>query len=1025
MKATSCTINEGADVDDFDQPLKFDHPEEPETTDEDDTTKLSEKDSIAPSMDIERILNGACRGDDLFGRNKERSELLKSYNEMKEGGPNTLVLISGPAGAGKTVLAESVRAFVQKDLGYCMSVTFDTKADMVAGPRVMVAVLDKMIASIIAKGQEAMDAVKVAVEQSADIDIAALVEVVPSLKAILGDDHGELTFSRLVDHSCRKTLIIRAFFQAICSPTCPVVLIANNVESADPFAVSILRYLMFGAKKCMLFVATCRQQVTDSAKSLLEGLQNEGVVVKNIALENLNEATTARMVSNLLITTPDSCVTVSNSIFQYSSGNPLFIVELLRFLYETDLIVFDEASSNWSCNPQLTDSVIQNFQSLRDVLIKRLLLETKGVQELLKVAACLGYTLNEHLLSIALSAPVSQYVSIAADHGLLSYIESGGYYCFANNAVYEASYSLISANELSAFHVAIGRKIWRGLDEEVLPEYVPQILFQVNHGISLIKSPREKYALATFHLQVAETAAKKSNFSAASIALDGAVRLLSKNHWSEQYELSLSIFNYAAEVEYTRGNFEKVNEYIDEIQRNAVHLDDMLQAKTTKIQTLIAKDKFGDATDAALEALSQLGETFPLRPSHALIQIEFMKTRRLLRGRSDENLLRLPTMRDTRKGAAMQLMNAVFSSVYLAKPMLGPLLCFRMIRLTLQHGLCAISSFAFTTYGMLLCGYSFDFKGGYRYGQLALKLLDRFAAKEWLPRVYAGVFGIIHGWNLPMESALEPLSRAVRVGLETGDIEFACLNAAILNFMQFDLGKPLQELKAQIEKNSSEMRMLKQESSVKMQESFLHMVNVFLDLDEGAQVRQFQSNHGIPDNWIHCHKCATSYIFGDFEMALAEGNLAQRCGDPPYKGVDIAFGIVFHGLACLAVCQTAGNNQRKLIANAKRHMKLIERISHGAPEYCLGKLFLLRAELSVVRGQFDKARSEYISAIALATKSALLMDLGVANERAGRFMQMLGDPRGLPLLNEAVVVFEKWGAKSKARMLREKLAVLL
>jgi hypothetical protein len=354
-----------------------------------------------------------------------------------------------------------------------------------------------------------------------------------------------------------------------------------------------------------------------------------------------------------------------------------------------------------------------------------------------------------------------------------------------------------------------------------------------------------------------------------------------------------------------------------------------------------------------------------------------------------------------------------------------------MVELTFVDGLCAVSSFAFASYGMLLCSYNFDFAGGYRYGQLALKLLDRFGAKEWLPRVYACVYGVIHGWNRPMEFAMKPLWHAIQVGLETGDNEFAGLNAHICTTIMFERGKPLNELNDRIIKVSGELRMLKQQFMVNINKPLSYMIEALIGNDNECTVSastgnpvcwgHFDSEHTYHGSWIHFQRCIVAYIFGDFETAVIEGSKAKISKAFPYQTVDLACMILFDGLASLGLCQQPGCHRRHFIATAKRHIRVIEKISYGSPEYCLGKVFLLKAELSMTTRNFDKAHSEYISAIALSSKGGLLMEEAIANERAGRCMQMLGDSRSFGFFNEALELYERWGAKAKARRLRAEI----
>jgi predicted ATPase len=91
--------------------------------------------------------------------------------------------------------------------------------------------------------------------------------------------------------------------------------------------------------------------------------------------------------------------------------------------------------------------------------------------------------------------------------------------------------------------------------------------------------------------------------------------------------------------------------------------------------------------------------------------------------------------------------------------------------LTLLYGLSPVSAVGFGFYSAILSMITKDINGGYRYAKLALALLDKFHAKEWIPRVYMGVFGHAYSYRRSLRSAYPKLQEAHETGLETGDIE--------------------------------------------------------------------------------------------------------------------------------------------------------------------------------------------------------------------------------------------------------------
>ena len=67
----------------------------------------------------------------------------------------------------------------------------------------------------------------------------------------------------------------------------------------------------------------------------------------------------------------------------------------------------------------------------------------------------------------------------------------------------------------------------------------------------------------------------------------------------------------------------------------------------------------------------------------------------------------------------MQFLNHALSMSYNSKPMLNPILVIRMVRTTILHGVCNVSTFAFGAYaGLLVSDHIQDIEGGHQYGKI-------------------------------------------------------------------------------------------------------------------------------------------------------------------------------------------------------------------------------------------------------------------------------------------------------------------
>lgn len=101
---------------------------------------------------------------------------------------------------------------------------------------------------------------------------------------------------------------------------------------------------------------------------------------------------------------------------------------------------------------------------------------------------------------------------------------------------------------------------------------------------------------------------------------------------------------------------------------------------------------------------------------------------------------------------------------------------------------------------MLLCGYSGDIEEGTLYGDVALRLLDRFGAREWAARTYNVVYGGIYCYTKDIWSCMEHLSRAQLTGRETGNSKDAALIVTARIVFMFVLGQPLPSLRQDLDK---------------------------------------------------------------------------------------------------------------------------------------------------------------------------------------------------------------------------------
>lgn len=81
---------------------------------------------------------------------------------------------------------------------------------------------------------------------------------------------------------------------------------------------------------------------------------------------------------------------------------------------------------------------------------------------------------------------------------------------------------------------------------------------------------------------------------------------------------------------------------LETVLQNANCFEDKLQAYTTKVFADGTRHRLKEAPNIAFYFLGELGETFPDNPGFLNVMVDYIKTRRLLSGKSDRFFFSLP-----------------------------------------------------------------------------------------------------------------------------------------------------------------------------------------------------------------------------------------------------------------------------------------------------------------------------------------------------------------------------------------------
>ncbi|MEG4625014.1 AAA family ATPase [Microcoleus sp. w1-18aA5] len=1026
--------------------------------------------TIAPfELAARDISNRFIIPEKLYGRETEVATLLAAFDRASQGN-SEMMLVAGFSGIGKTVVINEIHKPIVRQRGYFIKGKFDQfKRDIPfwAWVQAFQNLMRQVLTESVAEIKKWRTTILEALGENGQV----IIDVIPELELLIGKQSPvpDLEGSGAQN---RFNRVFEKFIRVFATVEHPLVIFLDDLQWADLASIKLMQLILGNREtRYLLLLGAYRDNEVFPAHPLmltLEEIRKAEATVNQITLSPLDQSNLNKLIADTLSCPSERALPLTEIIFHKTKGNPFFSNQFLKSLQEDRLITFDLESGYWQCEIakireiSVSDDVIEFMASQ----LQKLPVNTQNV---LQLAACIGNEFDLKTLAIVnekshaqtatdlwkslqdgLIMPIGEVYKFFQESETLEVENSQELlvaYRFLHDRVQQAAYFLIPENQKQSTHLKIGRLLLhKGGQGGTAPtaaereENIFDIVNQLNMGAELIQSQTERDELAELNLIAGGKAKTSTAYAAAVKYLSAGRRLLATNSWQQQYALSLALYSKAAEAAHLKGDVEEMEYAIEVVLKQAKTLLDKVKVYLVKIQNNIAQNKLLEAINIGLELLQQLGITFPESPCHSDIQLALETLRSQLAQRAIEDLIDLPEMTDLNKLAAMQIANSIFSAAYNTVPILLPLIVFKQVDLSLEYGNTALSAFAYANCGLLLCVIGEDIDTGYRFGQLALSLLERVNAKKLKAKIYTIVYFHIAYWNQHAKETLKPLLEAYSSGLETGDLEYAALSLMDYSLYSFLMGRELSELRREINSYNEALVHINQEKFLPINQ-LLHQVVINLSGAAENPYRLVGENYNEEETLIlyqeqgnktflfvlYFHKLVLCYLFEEFDRAV-------ECTANSEKNLDGVTGTLFFplqnfygSLTLLSKYPDATKSEQEQILKkvAANQIKL-KQWAHHAPMNFMHKFYLVEAERHRIAGEHIEAIGMYDRAIVLTQENEYLNEEALAHELAAKFYIEWGKEKiATVYLTDAYYAYARWGALAKVADLEKRYPQLL
>ncbi|MEK7991793.1 MAG: AAA family ATPase [Thiotrichaceae bacterium] len=991
----------------------------------------------------------------LYGREHEIQSLLTAFDNASLG-ESQIMLVTGYSGVGKSSLVQELYKPIIAKRGYFVSGKFD-QFQRNTPYSAIVAAFRNLIQQLLTESEDSLTEWQHKLSNALDSQAQVIIDVIPELQLIMGQQPVIESIS-INETQARFQQLFKCFMQLFCQPEHPLAIFLDDLHWADSASLDWISMIMRESEYLFL-IGVYRENETSPALPLMlciNEMEQHGTMVKNINLDALSLQDVNSFVSDSLNTPQEKTYPLAALVMQKTQGNPFFINEFLKSLYNDNLLDFDWQNFEWRWDSQkiaqceITENVVS-------ILTKKLKQLPNELQEILQRASCIGNQFQLRTLALVCEDEFEHLllqINLAIQEGVLlqtlhSDDVSLSEYAFVHDRVQKAVYLLIDPDFKQVTHWKVGQLLLENISPEQREQYIFTIVDQLNIGIDpqdyfpmLPLFDMDIFASQVYLAELNYKAGKKAKDATAYVsAFDYfyiAIHLLTRERWHSHYELALHIYEQAIDAAYLSNHFDEVDDLSQVLFEQAHHLLDKIKTYEIKILADIARDEPLNAVNIGLDVLSLLGEKFPKNPKRWHLAKYYMTTRWVIRDKTIESLINRPQMTDKNKLAAMRIMARITVASYSANPDLMPLLAMRMMLLSVRYGVTQEAPIAYVTYGQYLCGSTQNIEDGYRFGQLALDLLNKYSHFKAQTLFVFHTF-ISHS-KIHVKQTLKPLSQAYQNGLETANLEFASRAIFIRCSHSFALGLELGALEQEMRSYEDVVQQLGQNIVLHRIQIFRQMVLNLTGQSKklctlvGRAYNEEQSlAHLIAVNdrsaicWVYLHKMVLCYLFRDLAGAVQNAQNAKIYLDGLSAMLYEPIFYFYDSLIKLAIAERATKSKKnKALFQVWQNQKKLNKWKKQAPMNHLHKYYLVEAERYRLLGNTAKAMTYYNEAIHLAQDNNYPHEVALANELAGLFFLDQSQQKIAQVyLREAHYMYQKWGASVKVQDLEAQYLPLI
>ncbi|HND40044.1 MAG TPA: AAA family ATPase, partial [Accumulibacter sp.] len=968
----------------------------------------------------------------LYGREKDVAAMLSVFNEVAEGA-SALLLIAGHSGVGKSSLVHEMFLPISERRGFFLEGKFEQYRRDIPFLAWRQA-LDGFVRFLLRCPENELAVWRQALQQALAGNGRVMTELLPNLELIIGPQP-PVTELKGQEALNRFAYVAQQFVSALAHAQHPLVIFLDDLQWIDAASLGLLQSLLSDtALTHALFVGAYRDSEVapgDALTAAIADLESRKVNVHRLSVRNLEPGEVDSLIGDALPDALSDSASLARLVYARSGGNAFFVHQVLHLLQEGDYWDFDPLRGVWHLDQdkanalQLTDNVV-------DLLVEKIRGQLSAdLAQFLAFAACIGNRFDLSMLDRLSShrlADVRQVLRLAIRDAWIT--TDAGDFVFSHDRVQQAFYQLIPQEERQKNHLQIARTLSAG--DEVPEEWIFDAANHLGHCLALVSERDERYRFSDLSRIAGEKANRTAAYETSFRYYLQAIELLPAGHWQERHAASVELFLGAAEAAFLVGRFSEMERFCQAVTAASSAVLDRIKVCEILVSGKLAQTRLQEAMDIGIAALRLLGVDFPAQIEETHWQTWRDRVGASLAARPVSALIDAPEMTDQNALMKLRILSRLLPAVYKFSPDHLPLITAEMAMASIEYGNTGLSAFGYSCHGMILVGFFADYETAWAYAHLSRAIIDRYGARNVIPRAYQIIEATIRHWKEHAAATIAPLEMAYHCGLETGDLEYASYCAEFEAIHRYLLGEPLLSLRSKMDAYAWTIEKTGQTVALNhhrpVQQAVHNLLGEAVDsatlrgsaFDESSELATLVAyNDRLCLLIVYLQKILLALVFrqpkraGEFAIAGAQyADGAPGCFVLPFFQA-------YELLALIGASRVdpafADQCVKRLIAAFSARLSAA---AQQAPMNYRHLFDLVTAESAALEGRDAEAQAGYEKAIDGANQGGFLREAALACELAAEFYLRRGQQRLADFyISNAHAAYQKWQAWAKVREL--------